>query len=348
MPSPPHAGTTPSAFTRVNAGCAALLGVDREQYARQLGMAPEHLAGDRYRTPSATNIRIWQLMATQVHWTEAASAMTEHSRPGAFGVWDYLLTSAATPLDGLRDAAEHVGAIADVGSEALRITEQDDRIVISHANEADLTDETAAAIRAFAAGLLRRRLSEAAQRDLVPLRVALATRAPRSHRALHGLYGTTAVEFEAPISSISFAAADLRAVNPRTQPGLSALLRAHAERSVTEAVPLHGWLDVFRIAVGAVLREGGPTLAAVAQRLAIGPRTLQRRLDEHGTSWRAELQSARCARVLDLLRSTELSLEAIAARTGYADARALRRAVRQWSGRSPSALRSTDGPGDRP
>ncbi|MFI5530660.1 AraC family transcriptional regulator ligand-binding domain-containing protein [Kitasatospora sp. NPDC051853] len=345
----PHEGTTPSAFTRVNAGCAELLGVDREQYGRLLGMAPEHLSGDRYRTPSATNIRIWQLMVTQVPWTEVALAMTRQSQLGAFGVWDYLITSAATPLDGVRDASAHLAAIADAGTEAIRIAEEDGpeggRIVVSHANEADLTDETAAAIRAFAMGLFRRRFSEATGRDLVPVRVALAARAPRRHRSLRELYGGAPVEFDAPISSVTFAAADLRAANPLAQPGLSAVLRAHAEQSVSAAVPLHSWLDLFRIALAAAEREGGPTLAAVAQQLAIGPRTLQRRLDEHGTSWREELQSARRARVLELLRGTGLSTETIAARTGYADARALRRAVRRWSGSSPSGLRDAEGPG---
>ncbi|MGW2400602.1 AraC family transcriptional regulator ligand-binding domain-containing protein [Kitasatospora sp. NPDC001664] len=342
-PSQPHEGTTPSAFTRVNAGCAELLGVEREQYGRLLGMAPEHLTDDRYRTPAATNIRIWQLMVTQVHWTEVALAMTRQSSLGAFGVWDYLLTSAATPLDGLRDASAHLAAIADAGTEEVRIAEEDGEVVVSHANEADLTDETAAAIRSFAMGLFRRRLSEATRQDLVPVRVALAARAPRRHRALRELYGGAPVEFDAPISSVTFAAADIRAANPLAQPGLSAVLRAHAEQSVATAVPLHSWLDLFRIALAAAEREGGPTLTAVAQRLAIGPRTLQRRLDEHGTTWREELQAVRRTRALELLRGTELSTEAIAARTGYADARALRRAVRRWSGSSPSALREAEG-----
>ncbi|MER7707665.1 helix-turn-helix domain-containing protein [Kitasatospora sp. NPDC097605] len=40
-----------------------------------------------------------------------------------------------------------------------------------------------------------------------------------------------------------------------------------------------------------------------------------------------------------MLRTTDLTVDAIAARSGYADARALRRAVRRWYGDTPDALR---------
>ncbi|MFI5529611.1 AraC family transcriptional regulator ligand-binding domain-containing protein [Kitasatospora sp. NPDC051853] len=342
-----HEGTTPAAFTRVNARSATALGVAPEQYRHLLGMAPEHLTGDRFRTPAATNIRLWQLMVTQAPWTQVSLLMTEQSGLGDFGVWDYLLTSAPTPLDGLRDAAEYMAALGDAGTEEFRITEEDGLVVVSHANEADLTDDTAAAIRGYSLGLLRRRLSESLRRDVRPVRAALAARAPRDHRALVELYGTRAVEFEAPITSVAFAAAELRAANPHAQPGISTVLRAHAGQYLASAVPLHSWLDQFRDALRAALRategRGRPSLAEVARRMATSPRTLQRRLDEHGTTWRAELETCQGAQVLDLLRRTDLGLDAIAARSGYTDARALRRAVRRWSGRAPSTLRG--GPG---
>ncbi|MFC6131506.1 MULTISPECIES: helix-turn-helix domain-containing protein [Streptomyces] len=42
---------------------------------------------------------------------------------------------------------------------------------------------------------------------------------------------------------------------------------------------------------------------------------------------------------------TDLSIDAIVARSGYADARALRRAVQRWYGTTPAALRRTGRPG---
>ncbi|MEU1626891.1 helix-turn-helix domain-containing protein [Streptomyces sp. NPDC020096] len=75
--------------------------------------------------------------------------------------------------------------------------------------------------------------------------------------------------------------------------------------------------------------------------MALSPRTLQRRLDEHGTNWRDQAETVRREHITHLLRSTDLSIESIAARTGYADARAPRRAVQRWYGDTPGALRQT-------
>ncbi len=82
----------------------------------------------------------------------------------------------------------------------------------------------------------------------------------------------------------------------------------------------------------------------VAARLATSPRTVQRRLTDLDTSWRDEVDQVRRARAMDLLRDTELTVQAVAARVGYSDARALRRAFVQWTGRSPGSFRTDPSP----
>ncbi|MFF9839226.1 helix-turn-helix domain-containing protein [Streptomyces sp. NPDC013740] len=339
MSSHTHPGTTPAAFTRINARAADLLGVPKDRYAGLLGMDPTHLNGDKYRTPAPTNIRLWELMVTKAPWTEVAQLMTEESTFGHLGVWDYLFTSAPTPLEGLRDATEFLAGVGDVGTETMFVVQDGQEITLSHVNAADLSYEVASAIRAYALGLIRQRLSTALRKELVPIRVALAAQAPRHHDALYALYGTRNIEFERPVSSITFHAADLRDSTPHVQPGLSAVLRSHAELTLAAAIPLHSWLDLFRTALKGAARAEGATLAATASRLAISPRTLQRRLDEHGTTWTAEIETIRRADVTQLLSATDLPIDAIAERSGYADARTLRRAVLRWTGHTPVALR---------
>ncbi|MEV7523591.1 AraC family transcriptional regulator ligand-binding domain-containing protein [Streptomyces sp. NPDC091371] len=340
MVSHAHQGTTSSALTRLSVNAARLLGVPPHGYAHLLGLAPEHLNDDLCRTPAATAIRIAELTTTRAPWTELSLVLAQQSGIGALGVWDYLITSAPTPLEGIRDASAYFAAVADTRTDALRITEDGAQITISHVNHADVTYEAACAIRAYALALYQRRLGEAAQRRLVPLRVALATEAPRRHDALAELYGTRTIEFEAPNSSITFLATDLSAPNPHAQPGLSAVLRRHAEQTLATSIPLHDWLDLFRTALASAAQdEGAPTLSSVARRMALSTRTLQRRLDEHGTTWSHEAETVRRAHITRLLHDTDLGIDAIAARSGYADARALRRAVQRWYGATPGDLR---------
>ncbi|MFJ7262853.1 helix-turn-helix domain-containing protein [Streptomyces globosus] len=340
MVSHAHQGTTSSALTRLSVNAASLLGVPRADYGHLLGAAAEHLDDDLCRMPTATSNRIAELATAHVPWTELSLLLTRQSAIGTFGVWDYLITSAPTPLEGIRDAAAHLALVADTGTDTLRVTEDGGQVTISHVNRADLAHEAACAVRGYALGLCRQRLSEAARRRLVPVRVAVAAEAPRRHDALAGLYGTRAIDFETPVSSVTFLASDLMAPTPHAQPGLSAVLRRHAEQTLATAIPLHDWLDLFRTALASADDGSGPSLAGVARRMAVSTRTLQRRLDEHGTTWNGELDRLRRDLVTRLLDTTDLGMDAIASRSGYADARALRRAVRRWYGTTPAALRS--------
>ncbi|MFD6891032.1 helix-turn-helix domain-containing protein [Streptomyces sp. NPDC059957] len=229
--------------------------------------------------------------------------------------------------------------MADPLTDGMRITEDGDRVTISHVNRADIAHEAACGIRGYALGLYRRRLGEAAGRCLVPLRVSLTAKAPPRHDVLIELYGTRNIEFEAPAGSITFLAADLSAPTPHAQPGLSTVLRRHAEQTLARTIPLHDWLDLFRTALTSDHGGGAPTLTLVAQHMTISARTLQRRLEEHGTTWSEEVETVCRDHITRLLHDTDLCVDSIAARSGYADARALRRAVKRWYGTTPAALR---------
>ncbi|MFZ3494955.1 helix-turn-helix domain-containing protein [Streptomyces sp. 5.8] len=346
MVSHAHQGTTSSALARLSVNVAQLVGIRPHGYAHLPGMAPQHLNDDLFRTPSATAIRIAELTTVHAHWTEMSVLLARESGIGTLGVWDYLITSAPTPLEGIRDAAAYFAAVADPLTDGMRITEDGERVTISHVNRADMAHEAACGIRGYALGLYRRRLGEAAGRCLVPLRVSLAAKAPPRHDVLIELYGTRNIEFEAPASSITFLAANLSTPTPHAQPGLSAVLRRHAEQTRAGAIPLHGWLDLFRTALASAHDSGAPTLASVAQRMTISARTLQRRLEEHGTTWSEEVEAVRRDHIARLLHGTDLSVDSIAARSGYADARALRRAVKRWYGTTPAALRRAGRGGD--
>jgi AraC-like DNA-binding protein len=93
--------------------------------------------------------------------------------------------------------------------------------------------------------------------------------------------------------------------------------------------PAHVWTDAVREILAAQLDRRALTLPSAARALAVSARTLQRRLAEEGTSWRAELDAARRERTAQLLGRGRTK-DATAASVGYSDSRALRRAVRRW------------------
>jgi AraC-like DNA-binding protein len=82
-----------------------------------------------------------------------------------------------------------------------------------------------------------------------------------------------------------------------------------------------------------------PSAEAVAMSFGLSERSLRRQLSDDGTSFRDLLAEARYAKARHLLRHTDLSVEAIAEQTGYAESSAFIHAFQRWAGQSPRAFR---------
>ncbi|MCS3392869.1 AraC family transcriptional regulator [Burkholderia thailandensis] len=97
---------------------------------------------------------------------------------------------------------------------------------------------------------------------------------------------------------------------------------------------------VDRVRAGLTMTEDGyPSLSRLASSLFLSDRTLKRRLQEHGTSYRDMLEAARYRDACALLRETGLSLADISAKLGYQNPSTFTRAFRRWSGTAPSRYR---------
>jgi AraC-like DNA-binding protein len=92
------------------------------------------------------------------------------------------------------------------------------------------------------------------------------------------------------------------------------------------------------------LRSGPINLSRFAKGLAVSERTLQRRLEQEGTSLQKLIEESRHELSLTLLRRSHLSLAEISQRLGYATLASFSRAFRRWRGVSPAAYRRSQRP----
>lgn len=124
---------------------------------------------------------------------------------------------------------------------------------------------------------------------------------------------------------------------PLRQP--DAVLLDILEAQANQALALLPRTDVFLQEVRRLLirlcRDGAPTLEHVAAALHMTPRTLQRRLTEHGVRFQSLLDEVRLQLCEQYLQDERLQLTDIAALLGYSDQSALTRAYRRWTGRTP-------------
>ena len=84
------------------------------------------------------------------------------------------------------------------------------------------------------------------------------------------------------------------------------------------------------------LRGGEPTLGRLAKRMAMSARTLQRRLDEEGTSFAAVLDDTRRELAGAYMAQRDVSLADVSYLLGFSEQSAFTRAFQRWHGVAPS------------
>ncbi|MEQ1566635.1 MAG: helix-turn-helix domain-containing protein [Myxococcota bacterium] len=95
-----------------------------------------------------------------------------------------------------------------------------------------------------------------------------------------------------------------------------------------------------RRAIQHALATGSPTIEHVARQVAVSPRTLQRRLREHGLGYAELLEQTRRGLAERYLGDPRLTLAEVAYLCGYAEQTSFFRAFRQWTGETPAARRA--------
>ncbi|MEM9464945.1 MAG: AraC family transcriptional regulator ligand-binding domain-containing protein [Actinomycetota bacterium] len=141
--------------------------------------------------------------------------------------------------------------------------------------------------------------------------------------------------------ALVFPAAVLDRVIPRSDP---ATLRYCLEQCELLSARLENepdpWSERVRdLLVADISHEH--TIGAVAADLAVNERTLRRRLDEEGTSFRELYAETRLAIARELLETAGLSVETVARRVGYAEPASFVRSFARHYGETPGQVRRT-------
>jgi len=191
------------------------------------------------------------------------------------------------------------------------------------------------------AGLMMKILRSYTGGEWFPRRVQLARPRPRSP-ALHMAYFGPSTGFGAALNEVAFPASCLAAPSRTADPRLFEMMES-ACRAALDGVDRRKDLRLkVKERILAVLPMGRASLAKIAADMALGERSLQRRLAEHGTSFERLLDETR-RELSDRLLTTGAPLSEISYLCGYSNASAYSRAAKGWYGVSPQRMRQSLG-----
>jgi AraC-like DNA-binding protein len=194
------------------------------------------------------------------------------------------------------------------------------------------------AVFASAAAIARHGMNDA---GFAPLRLELARR--KEHEAILARYFGCPIRFGAPRDGLVLSASSLEIpfvtrnaelVEVMT-PGLEAAL-ADLSREAPKTIA-----DDVRRVLFEQMRGERPSVDNLARRMHLSSRTLQRRLEEAGTSYQSLLDDVRKQVARRLLATTDLDPGEIAFLLGFEELSSFTRAFHAWEGTTPIRYRAS-------
>jgi AraC-like DNA-binding protein len=330
----------PAATARALLAGFDAIGLDTGVLCRAAAIGGAELASPDGTLPGESFGRLWQEAFRLAPREELPTEVGLAIPFGAFGALDYLAGSSPTVEAAFHSLRSHFRQVASIALEiGVDRANADVRIVNPETFEGQaISDEMTIAVFV---GRFRVDAVTAFRPSAVRF-TRLPPHAPTRHAALLGApvtFGCSTAGLEIPIDA-------WKAPMRRADPALQATLRQLASR-----LDLGPQADDLTLALRARLRTllpaGQADAISVARTMGFSERTLARRLQERGTTWRGVLDAFREAEAERLLASGRIALSDLAFRLGFSDQTAWNRAFRRWKGMSPTAWRqSRSGPGD--
>jgi AraC-like DNA-binding protein len=317
-------------------------GLSRTEVAARFGVDLAVLEDPDGRVPLATLTRMWDELPALTADPDMPLHVLEHAAASDPPLTMLLFLSSPTLGEAYRRMERYQRLTHDLADSNASVFEVDGSVahVVLYHERSPILPPTGAVIDAFLGLLLLSRLGT--ERDVTPLAIRLRHPRPANLEKYREALRCP-VEFGAPRDRMTLRASDLELALPNASRTLRAIVERHAN-SLLETLPREQDLvTAVRKAVRERMPNGDVTVADVSQPLAMSPRTLQRRLEEAGTSLRNVVDEERHRLALEYIRDRKTSMTDIAFLLGFSDLSAFTRAFTRWTAVAPTEYRRRSG-----
>ena len=293
-------------------------------------LTPELVADDEARISPAQFCVAWAELV-RLTKPDIALAIADAIPPGAFGIVEYVCRTAPTVRAALLQWVRYLNLLDDAVVVGLAV--EGDRACLRVEVE---SEAPAAGAHELCFALVAQRVR---QLSAQPFRITAVefvhrTGDPAAYRA----WFDAPVVFGAPVNQLVFPAAVLDANLISSDPALLAILTRAADELQTRA-PADPSLQaqVARVLRDSLRADEGH-VEAVAKRLGLTPRSLQRRLKDEATSFNAVREQVR-RDLTERYLADKLSISEISFLLGFSEPSAFFRAFKRWTGMTPIEAR---------
>lgn len=317
---------------------ASALGLDAPALLRRFGLSRQALADPDCLIPYRAMMELLEHSAAQANCPDLGLRLSNGQGLEKLGPVAVVIEHAASLHEAITLATRYIF----VHSSAVRMAVER---VPGHADQLDLcyhidmpdAPPHAQALE-LALGVMLRCLRLLGQ-GRIPLLAVLLPHARQGSPAAYAQALGTEVLFEQPYAAARLIARDLNQALPKSNELLRKLAQAYLDQQFSQPELLFS--DRVRVLLRQLLATGQASHEQVAQRLAVHPRTMQRRLSDEGSSFE-QLKDLERRTLFEqlILKPDGPSIATLADMLGYAEPSALSRSAKRWFGRSPSEMRS--------
>lgn len=313
-------------------------GVPIEPLLAGSGLSPPDLQASDARVSTQQLALVLERIAESPHRDDLPWRAAERLSVAHLGLFGYALLSSASVRSALQFSITWGRIVGSLARIRFNQTDEHATFTVEPLLSGDPRRPLYRLIVEYEFAILHTLLRDAIGAAFQPQSLELRTPAPSNAVAFPGFFGCP-VQFDAATNAYRFGREWLERPLPLSEPAPNAILEHLCTEELSELTATGGLVaDIRRILISHPGQP--PSIDAIASDLRLHPRTLRRRLQGAGTSYKGIVAGVRKHLALGYLKQTRMTNEEIAERLGYSDTANFRHAFKRWTAGLPGDYRN--------
>ncbi len=316
---------------------AEQLSLDQATTLAAAGIRAEDLADNGKRLPSEAHERLLAYLIRESGDALFGLHSARYVQPGSWSVLGYITMNCATLGEAMGRIAPYEKLVGDMGVSRIEATDDVVRMIWSCRHQ-DPAIRRHMVENVLASWLLYARWI--ADMQLSPLEAWFEHAQPEGTRLddYEEVFGCP-VRFEQPCSALLVPREYLALSLRQADANLLRTLEEHALAVMAGLDDDEPLPQRVKNALRLLLKDGLPRKEKVAEKFHMTVRTLQRHLQQAGTSYQQILDELRRELAEHYLLRSDLPIQDIACYLGFTESRSFHRSFKTWTGRTPGEYR---------